>query len=397
MKDAVPRGFRGSVIVHNGYWYLFARLPGDAKRKKHPLRAPGARHAMLADRPRGMAVQAAHRLWREAAHEGRAASGCASVDEVVAAWCRHVPEYYRGDGSKYTSPAMAVLDVCGGRAVSELTHADMLAVRDAFVRRGWSRRSVNGALWAVKAMWGWALDEGLIQAQAKAELTQVRGLKANRSPARETPPVRPVDDATLAATLERLTPATADMVRVHRLTGMRPGELCSMRWELVDTSSEPWVYRPESHKNGWRGQPRAICIGPRARAILSARRRPSGPCFSPMESVREMLDARSAAAHCHRARPKGYADAARRPGEAWTTGSYTCAIGKAAARAGLPPWGANRLRHAFATEVRRRFGLEACRAVLGHSLGARITDRYSYDALEDEVIAKASPAVEALG
>ena len=116
-----------------------------------------------------------------------------------------------------------------------------------------------------------------------------------------------------------------------------------------------------------------------------------------MESVREMLDARSAAAHCHKARPKGYADAARRPGEAWTTGSYTCAIGKAAARAGLPPWGANRLRHAFATEVRRRFGLEACRAVLGHSLGARITDRYSYDALEDEVIAKASPAVEALG
>lgn len=30
-------------------------------------------------------------------------------------------------------------------------------------------------------------------------------------------------------------------------------------------------------------------------------------------------------------------------------------------------------------------------------LGARITDRYSYEALEDEIVAKAAPAVEALG
>ena len=178
---------------------------------------------------------------------------------------------------------------------------------------------------------------------------------------------------------------------------MRPGELCAMRWELIDTSATPWLYRPATHKNEWRGQPRIICIGPRARAILERRRRPSGPCFSPMEAVREMLDAKSAAAHCHKAHPKGYADAVRRPGEEWSTDSYTSALGKAARRAGLEPWGANRLRHAFATEVRRRFGLEACRAVLGHSLGGRITDRYSFDAIEEEIAEKAAPAVEALG
>jgi len=51
----------------------------------------------------------------------------------------------------------------------------------------------------------------------------------------------------------------------------------------------------------------------------------------------------------------------------------------------------------FATEVRRRFGLEATRAVLGHSMGARITDRYSFEAAEDEIIRAASAAVEALG
>ena len=116
-----------------------------------------------------------------------------------------------------------------------------------------------------------------------------------------------------------------------------------------------------------------------------------------MASVVELLEARVDAAHCHRRTRRCYADAARRPGEAWNTGSYTGAIVKAALRAGVASWSANQLRHAFATEVRRKFGLEACRAVLGHSMGARITDRYSYDAIEDEIIEKATPAVEALG
>ena len=400
MKRLVPKGFRGSVYDNNGYWYLCTRLPGEAKRRKHPLRAPGAKAAMRSDRPREMALAAAHRLWEDAVRGERRAPAGPCVNDVADAWAAHVPEYYRGDCSKYLAPIRDLRDLFGRRAASELTHRDMLAVRDAFVRRGWARTYVNAAIWAVKAMWSWALDEGLVSATVKAELSQVKGLRRGRTEAPERPPVRPVDDAALAATLAELTPATADMVRVHRLTGMRPGELCAMRWEDIDTSSVPWVYRPAHHKNEWRGalgQPRVVCIGPKARAILSARRRPRGPCFSPMEAVREILAAKSAAAHCHKSRTKGYADAARRPGEAWTTGSYTGAIGKAAVRAGLKAWGANRLRHAFATEVRRKFGLEACRAVLGHSMGARVTDRYSYEAIEDELVEKAAPAVEALG
>ena len=89
--------------------------------------------------------------------------------------------------------------------------------------------------------------------------------------------------------------------------------------------------------------------------------------------------------------------ATRVPGEAWDTCAYTRTIARACARANVEGWGSNRLRHAFATEVRRKFGLEATRAVLGHSTGARITDRYSFDAIEDEIVGKAAPAVEALG
>ena len=399
MKRHDCRAFRGSVFENNGYWYYAVKLPGETKRRKFPLCAPGAKSAMRTDRPRELALQAAHRLWESATRQQRRAPSGALVADILDAWVAHVPQYYKGDGAKYITPTRDLRDMFGDRAVAELRHVDMLAVRDAFIRRGWSRPYINGSLWILRAVWSWALDEGLISAAVKAELTQVKGLKAHRSPAPEPPPVRAISDETLAATIAQLTPATADMVRVHRLTGMRPGELCAMRWEDIDTSTTPWVYRPPTHKNDWRGQPRVICIGPQARAILAMRRKPSGAVFSPMEAVREMLDAKSAAAHYHRPRErvKGYADATRRPGDAWNTGSYSGAIGKAAVRAGLPPWGANRLRHAFATEVRRKFGLEACRAVLGHSMGARITDRYSFEAVEDEIIEKAMAAVEALG
>lgn len=392
------RTIRGSIIKNNGYWYFFGKLPGDARRRKHPLRAPGAKVAMRVDRPRELAEAAASRLWEEAMRQGKVRPAGKCVRDIAGAWARHVAEYYRGDGSKYIMPVRAVVDMFGDRVPSELEHADMLAVRDAFIRRGWSRQYINGSLWIVKAFWGWALDEGYIRADVKGELTQVKGLKAFRSTAPERPPVRPIDDATIEATLAQLTPATADMVRVHRWTGMRPGEICAMKWEDIDMTRTPWVYRPSHHKNDWRGQPRVICIGAKARAVLEARRKLCGTCFSPIESVREMLDARVAAAETHRkGKRNNYKDATRRPGDEWQTGSYTEAIRKAAIRAGVAPWSANRLRHAFATEVRRKFGLEACRAVLGHSMGARITDRYSFDAIEDEIVEKASAAVEALG
>ena len=61
------------------------------------------------------------------------------------------------------------------------------------------------------------------------------GIEVSTS-APERQPVRPVDDATVEKTVERMVPNTADMVRVHRLTGMRPCELCAMRWFRLPSS-----------------------------------------------------------------------------------------------------------------------------------------------------------------
>ena len=232
-----------------------------------------------------MAEDAAARYWEEHTRQiRRHEPQGVTVAELCGMWDAHCRDYYRGpDGQPTSTATNAVLDVrlfrdlFANAAVAELTHADMLQLRDALVRSGVGRSTVNSRLWRVKFMIGWALDEALIPATVKAELTQVQGVKRGRTSAPERRPVRPVDDATISATVERMMPNTADMVRLHRVTGMRPCELCALRWSLIDTTRTPWVYRvpPEANKNSWRGEfgvPRVVCLGPKARAILERHR-----------------------------------------------------------------------------------------------------------------------------
>jgi site-specific recombinase XerC len=47
----------------------------------------------------------------------------------------------------------------------------------------------------------------------------------------------------------------------------------------------------------------------------------------------------------------------------------------------LPKWAPNRLRHSAATEIRKRFGLEAAQVVLGHAQ-ADVTQVYAERDLE---------------
>ncbi len=76
----------------------------------------------------------------------------------------------------------------------------------------------------------------------------------------------------------------------------------------------------------------------------------------------------------------------RLPGERYTTASYGRAVLRAcrrfnvrAKREGRPEletWSPNQLRHAYATRIRREFGLEAAQVVLGHAT-ADVTQIYA--------------------
>jgi integrase len=193
--------------------------------------------------------------------------------------------------------------------------------------------------------------------------------------------VKIIDDATVNATVAHLPIVVADMVRLQRLTGCRPGEVCSMRPCDIDRSGEIWVHRPESHKTEHHGHTRTIYIGPQAQEVLLPYllRDTSSNCFSPAESERKRLlkmrEARRTRVqpsqqNRRKAKPK------RRARECYHKDAYRTAIARACEKAGVPHWSPNRLRHTAATEIRKRFGLEAAQIILGHSR-ADVTQIYA--------------------
>ena len=68
--------------------------------------------------------------------------------------------------------------------------------------------------------------------------------------------------------------------------------------------------------------------------------------------------------------------AKRLPKEEYTPGSYNYAIRRACEKYEIPHWHPHQLRHLAATELRKAFGIEVARCVLGHR-SAAMTEIYS--------------------
>jgi integrase len=247
--------------------------------------------------------------------------------------------------------------------------------------RGLSRKTINKNLSRIKSMFKWAVGQELLDVQVYQRLAVVRGLAAGRCAARETEPVEAVPDHIVDATLPHLSPVVADMIRVQRLTGCRPGEVVQMRLCDLDMSGTEWEFRPERYKTEHHGKQRTVYIGPKAQAILKYHfpLDLTACLFRPAESERR----RSAERRAQRKTPlwpshapelrqqrrdekRGHApDSA--PGDHYTTQSYARAIARGCKKAGVPHWAPNQLRHTAATEIRKRYGLEAVQSVLGHA------------------------------
>jgi integrase len=63
------------------------------------------------------------------------------------------------------------------------------------------------------------------------------------------------------------------------------------------------------------------------------------------------------------------------PGRRYTRHSYRVAVQRACRRAGIPAWSPRQLQHTRATLIRQAYGLEAAKAVLGHT-DTKITEIY---------------------
>jgi integrase len=352
-------------------------------------------------------------------------AGRLSVNELILAYYRHAEAYYRHPDGRPTSEVANVRRALrwpkrlyGHRAAADFDSLALEALRGEMIAANLCRNRVNKDVARIKRMFRWGVAKKLVPVEVHQLLSAVEGLRAGRSAAVETEPVRPAAWEAVQAVLPHLRPQVAAMVLLQYHTGMRPGEVQVLRGMDLDTSGRVWRYRPGSdqgrhgaHKTAWRGHDRTVLIGPRGQEVLRPwlRLNLTEYLFQP----REAEAARDAERRRGRKTPLTPSQAARRakahpqrrPGPRYTPSSYAAAVAAGVEAANrrlldfgpqrpgdlVPHFSPNQLRHAKATEVRREAGLDAARAVLGHRTPV-VTEVYAEVDIE-----RAAAVMERLG
>ncbi len=241
-----------------------------------------------------------------------------------------------------------------------------------------SRGYINAQMSRLVRMFRWAASEGIVPGETFLNIKIIPGLQRGRSTAPESPRIEPVSDAVVNATLPHCSPIVADMIRIQRLTGMRPGELCKLTPGMLDRSGDVWVATLKEHKGSWRGKERHVYFGPKAQELLKPYllRSAESNCFSPAESEakRRAIISEQRKTPANQGNRPGYSNRTRQgrkprrePGLSYDTCSYNSAIRSACRLAKIEHWSPNRLRHTAGTQIRAEFGLDHAAAVLGHS------------------------------
>jgi len=317
-----------------------------------------------------------------------------TVNQVLAAFWKHVEQHYRHpDGTPtseqrwYRDSLKHVRRLYGHTIAAEFGPLALKTVRQALIDDKLARKLVNARIGRVKRAFKWAASEELIPVATFQALATVAGLRAGRTSAHETAPIGPADPAIVEAVLPFLNRHVRAMVELHRVTGMRPAEVCAFRLADVDRTGEIWRYTPRQHKTAHHGKSRVVLIGPKGQAIITAFLAegmvvdPSAPLFSPRrareERYVEMRAARKSPVQpSQHNRRKVNPDPKKLPAASYTPNGYAIAVKVAAKKAGVAAFAPNRLRHLFATEVRRDHGLEAAQVLLGHAK-ADVTQTYA--------------------
>jgi integrase len=296
-----------------------------------------------------------------------------TVNDIMLAYLRFATVYYRGSKEvEKIKMAMRPLKQLYGLAEAEsFSPLKLKAVRQLMIDNGLGLRTVNMRTSCIKRVFKWAVENELVTPTVYHGLSAVGGLKQGRSDAKDPRIVGPVPEAFVEAVLPLVTRPVRALIELQQITGARSGELCIARACDIDMTGRIWTYRPRRHKNDYRQQTREIYLGPKAQEIIKQFLKPNleAYLFSPDEAreqrYAEMRAARKSPVQpsqvCRRKKsPK------RLPGDRYTTYSYRRAIAKACKRANVPSWFPHQLRHNAGTRLRREFGLEISRILLGH-------------------------------
>lgn len=300
--------------------------------------------------------------WR--AGEGVRPEAGISVAGLVASWFAHIEEtgLYQRNGQPTSERAgwrqtvAPLLRLYGTEPATEFTPRKLKALRRSIIGGSWMtdeersarpirertccRRTANQRIRHIQRLFAWGVSEELFPTAIADALDKVNGLPAGQ--AIDHPERGPVSDQDIKDTLPFLRPVPRAMALLQLASGMRPGEVCGLVRECLDTvglsieGNTVWVYRPKLHKTLHHGIKRQIPLGPAAQAVLRPFLERTGAIFTMAR------------------------------GGAYRTSSYAEEIRQACRKAGVPNWSPQQLRKAAATHIHEYADLDTARATLGH-------------------------------
>jgi integrase len=274
-----------------------------------------------------------------------------------------------------------------GRALREVRR-DLVDRKCERTGKPLSRRYINHLIDSIVLAWRWLVAEEFVPAENLARLREMSAELAEHGGGAESQPITAVDDWVVEATLPFCLPGLAAMIRLQQLTGMRPGEIVTMRRSEIATRLDEWVqvagldkrvsamafdgsmiwlYCPSRHKNLHRKKPRVIAIGGEGQRDLA----PLVIGLKPDDLVFRI-----------------------RRGKPWEVQTYGNAIARAIRRANakrkegeklIPRWSPNQLRKAAAGRADRVLGADGAAAMLGHGASRRALDHYIQEQIEKAV------------
>ena len=151
-----------------------------------------------------------------------------SMAEVARSYANHAKIYYGADSQEYRNIALAlrpISELIPRKPACEFSPLEFKQIRQWWLSRDVSRQYANHQMRRVTRAIKWMVSEGILPPSIHQAIKCVTPLTKGHCKAREAPPIVPVDDATVDATLPHLSNVVAAMVRFQRLTGCRPEKI----------------------------------------------------------------------------------------------------------------------------------------------------------------------------
>jgi integrase len=341
---------RATVLINGKRCYLKGAY-GSAESRLHYLQVIGE---LLKSEPTPVIQPTEH-------------SSTPTISDLLILYYDYIDKYYLKNGKlsgqvNIIKLACKVLDDCFGTTQAERFGPFQLrACREKFQER-LCRKECNRRVVLIKQFFKWLCENQLIPSTIYHGLVCVTGLMPGQGNTFDHEPKTPISHENIDAILPYVSKEVRVMIEIQRTTGMRPDEVVRMTKGSLNRASDPWEYTLKHHKTARYGKSRKIYLNKGLQELITPflLRSADDPLFSPAE-----------AKGGYQRRPRK-----RNRAEAYTTITYRQAIHRACNRAGIERWSPNRLRHTALTDIRRKYGAEAARAVAGHTT-VKMTDNYT--------------------